>query len=722
MKTPVLVELFYNNAWNDITEDVLVRDGIRITRGRPDQSSRVPPSTLDLSIKNTDGKYSPRNPESPLYGLIGRNQPIRVSLAGVPVSGYGGRFWGEVESWPQRWNVKGSDVWAPITANGIMRRLNAPGTAAPSWAPLRRSILAGEPDAYWPLEDGTDASQAGSGLSRLDPMMPSGTVTFEAPDRFYAHGSSGAANLAAGGTLKGYTLIPSSPAVSAITDGFEVEFVVGWDQAIPADDTNLVLQVTDSRNQTFGVAVHLDSQRYFAVVDPAGVLDYQGVTPVEAGVLYHLRMVVAINPAGALEQTLYLNDGGLEAQKNGGATTSIGSPRWVLINGTNTALDYQPANPDTFGHVAVWATTRANWDTVNGETGYAVSETFGFNPETAVERITRLCDEEGVTVTFIGDTDEAEQMGPQRTDTFLNLVNDAADVDGGILYESRNSFGFVYRIGYSLYNQDPALTLDYAAGNQVAPPLEPVEDTDAVVNDMVVNRVDGSSARFTETDGPLGTDTIGRYTEDVTLNLYRDSQCVQHASWRVHLGTVDEPRYPVVNVDFTALSGAAVTGLVADAAGLDIGDRLSITSPPSWLPPDSIEQLAQGFTEVLDSHHWTMAVNAEPALPYEVFVVETGDDNRSRIPAGATVTNEALDTTETGVDIVSTLVRWIDSATYGSMFPISIVIGGELMTCTAITGTGLTQVMTVTRSANGVVKSHAAGTAVQIFRPAVIAL
>jgi hypothetical protein len=44
------------------------------------------------------------------------------------------------------------------------------------------------------------------------------------------------------------------------------------------------------------------------------------------------------------------------------------------------------------------------------------------------------------------------------------------------------------------------------------------------------------------------------------------------------------------------------------------------------------------------------------------------------------------------------------------------------MTCTAIAGTGLAQTMTVVRSVNGVVKTHASGAAVALFIPPVVAL
>jgi hypothetical protein len=57
-----------------------VREVKHITRGVPDLGSAADPSSLTLTLDNRSGKYSMRNAMSPLYGLIGRNTPIRVSV------------------------------------------------------------------------------------------------------------------------------------------------------------------------------------------------------------------------------------------------------------------------------------------------------------------------------------------------------------------------------------------------------------------------------------------------------------------------------------------------------------------------------------------------------------------------------------------------------------------------------------------------------------------
>ncbi|MGI5347041.1 hypothetical protein ACQEU8_02460 [Streptomyces sp. CA-250714] len=71
-----------DGAWVDISADVYNRAPVHITRGRADEASTVDPGKCTLTLNNRDGRYSPRNPRSPLYGKLGKNQPVRVSVAG----------------------------------------------------------------------------------------------------------------------------------------------------------------------------------------------------------------------------------------------------------------------------------------------------------------------------------------------------------------------------------------------------------------------------------------------------------------------------------------------------------------------------------------------------------------------------------------------------------------------------------------------------------------
>ncbi|MET9965644.1 hypothetical protein ABZZ80_06885 [Streptomyces sp. NPDC006356] len=77
---PVWGELFYSGAWNTVTDDMRVTTSpVTITRGLSSESaSAAEPTTCSCDLDSRDDRYAPRNPTSPLYGLIGRNTPFRT--------------------------------------------------------------------------------------------------------------------------------------------------------------------------------------------------------------------------------------------------------------------------------------------------------------------------------------------------------------------------------------------------------------------------------------------------------------------------------------------------------------------------------------------------------------------------------------------------------------------------------------------------------------------
>ncbi|MFC8491775.1 hypothetical protein ACFUJU_13430 [Streptomyces sp. NPDC057235] len=77
----VQVDLQVGGVW--AKADTYTRDAITITRGQSDEATVADPSRCTVTLNNKDGKYSPRNPASPYYGLIGRNTPIRITVPGV---------------------------------------------------------------------------------------------------------------------------------------------------------------------------------------------------------------------------------------------------------------------------------------------------------------------------------------------------------------------------------------------------------------------------------------------------------------------------------------------------------------------------------------------------------------------------------------------------------------------------------------------------------------
>jgi hypothetical protein len=84
------VEIYYDGAWHDITTDDDGTSRVRGTgaqdgeitieaRGEPDEATALQPTIGRLSINNRDGKFSPRNASSDLYGKIGANTQLRIA-------------------------------------------------------------------------------------------------------------------------------------------------------------------------------------------------------------------------------------------------------------------------------------------------------------------------------------------------------------------------------------------------------------------------------------------------------------------------------------------------------------------------------------------------------------------------------------------------------------------------------------------------------------------
>ncbi|GIH27609.1 hypothetical protein Aph01nite_59190 [Acrocarpospora phusangensis] len=688
----VVVELYINGAWTDITTDVLVRDGISITRGRRDEGTRTDPSKCNLSIKNVDGKYSPRNPNSPYYGKIGRNTPIRISVD-TDV-----RFVGEVSSWPSRWDLLGNDVWVPVEAAGILRRLGQGSELLRSamYRGLTIPSLTAPAVAYWPCEDVAGSSSLASGVGG-PPMTITGSPDLAAYDGFV---SSDPIPLLEGSVWNG--VVPYYASSNEATLRF---LLAVPDAGISGDQALITMYTSGSATQWL---IRYD--------DSSGNLKVQSYDA-DGGVLLDTGFIAF--PTKGLKLRV-----SLDLEQNGSnidwviSTLEPGAPSGLTFNGT--------LNSHTFGRVnrVVVAPGGSVFDTAIGHVSVQATITSvhdlgpqlaGYDGETAGRRIERLCDEESIPFSSVGDLDDSTKMGAQRTDTLLNLLTEAAESDLGILYEPRTALGLSYRTRLSLYNQSAGVELDYEAGH-LAPPLEPIDDDQAARNDITVTRRDGSSARASLDTGPLSTADpplgVGRYSDQVTINVQSDGDLPNQAYWRLHLGTVDEARYPQVSMDLSSPGVSGDSGLTQDIIDMDIGDRLTIENQPAWLPPDLISQIVYGFSERMAPYDWDITVNCTPESPWQVAEYGT-----ARYGTEYSTLSTSANSSTTSLSVATSKGPFWTTAP--SDMPMDIVVGGERMTVTAISGASSPQTVTVTRSVNGVAKSHVSGSAVKLFTPAV---
>lgn len=870
-QTGAMVELQLAGTWTDVTPRAYLRAPIRITRGRQDEGARVDPGSCTITLNNKGGYFSPRNPLSPLYGLIGRNTPVRVStVAGSPwldlppsgidhrastpsttalnvtgdldvrfdvrpdnwfdgsavvelggksgaagqrswrcylfagfitlvwttdgttevsAAGYLGgvelrprmvvravldvnngagghtarfylgptvagpwtqvggdqvsagtsatfsstapvefgdvssiglahaparlyaaqirngidgtivaspdftaqaagataftdgvgvpwtlnsaagitnrqpRFVGEISSWPARWDVSGGDVYTPVQAAGIMRRLGQGSD------PLRSTLARRVPSdpnlvAYWPMEE-TGGTQAYSPVQGTSPMRVVG-MQWSADDS-----------------------LPGSLALPVVQSPCSINAAVpGWSS--PTQWRTELVYRLNTVPSSIGTMINFTSNgtvkrwtiRYGnGQVEVIGV-DGDGntvvddlITPIDNAVLYN----------GWVRQQFWLTQsGGSVAWHIGwidiGGTTGVGwddtyTGTAGACTGVTSAFSTQTVGT-AIAHVAVFKTSASSI--------YNSADT-GFTGETAAARLARLTTEEGVSYVTPYGTVGTTSMGPQTADTLLDLCGAAEDADMGILYEHRDSIALAYRPRTSLYNQPVTLPMDYTERG-LTTPLDPTDDDQATTNDVTVSRPSGSSARATLDTGALSTQPppagVGRYATSETVNVATDDQLPDIAGWLLHLGTWDAQRYPSVSVNLAAASSA----LVAAATAVDVGDRAQIANPPQWLPPGTIDLIVEGYTETIGWADWSITYNCSPGAPWQVGVIE-GTSLPARFDTdGCQLAASATATASTLVLATTTGRQWVNSIQYPAEFPFDLAVGGERVTVNSLGG------------------------------------
>lgn len=603
------------------------------------------------------------------------------------------RFTGEIPSWPSEWDLTGNDVWVSVSAAGISRRLGQGQSSLAST--LRRGLTAATatvpPIAYWPLEDGERAESISSAIGDR-PMSIIGT-----PDLASFTGFLASAPIPVMGTGGFYGRVPAY----TITGQTQVR----WLLAVPAGGAIAGQPII--RFTTTGSLV-----RWELVYGTGGTLrlfgyNGDGSATVDSGAISYavngqlLRVTIGLTQSGGNVNwefaTMSATTGAGFVTSGTANTQTVGRVAYIWVAPdrglTGTAI----------GHVSIQAAVTSVYDLDD--------ETRGWFRESAGARIRRLCMESGIPVAVTGG---GTLMGEQLPDALLELIQDAADADGGVLTELRSQLGYGYGHRAGRYNQPVSLALDYTQGH-VAPPFRPVDDDSELQNDIIVTRTGGGSARAERETGPNSVLAppagAGRYDGgSVTLNLPRDLHAVDQAGWRLHLGTWDEQRYPTLTIDLLRNPG-----LIEEVAALDSGDRITIAGLPSWVSFGLADLVVDGYAERFNSFEWTWTANCSPARPFDVAVYGT-----SRYGTAGSQLNSSATSSTASLSVATTSgPRWTTDA--GEM-PFDIIVGGERMTVTAISGTSSPQTFTVTRSVNGVVKAHSSGAAVELYQPAIRAL
>jgi hypothetical protein len=685
-------------VWLDITDDVYQRDSIQISRGRSDEQSQAGPQRMTFTLDNRTGRYSPRNPLSDLYGKIRRNTPVRCVIDGVY-----GRFYGEVSSWPPKWDPSHSDNYVQVEAYGILRRLGQGqppvSNALRDWV-LAQATLA----AYYPLSGGEDTTYSQN-------IAPGKTGSFRASTGVvFSYGKDlGAAWLGTGMELNdtgGATYyMEGSGNASGSNAAFDFVFQspnlgVLDVQLWPTLDSYWNLRLNTSADAgTFQVSYYDD--------------------------IIGLWTDTAFGPVAALQDT-NLHTCRFELFNNGQSYIVYIDGQSLFTNGngsipaqTNVPMfrfHYDRFSPQTvmnMAHLALWAdNTYSNMPTAADY----YSAAFAHAGEDAINRMTRLATDGDLLFGVNGDPNEAAIMGPQYTETRLAQFRDAEATDMGILYEDTVTSALMYKSRSYLYNNTPAFTLDYSAGH-VSPPLEPVDDDQATRNDVTATRRDGGSARYTVDTGPMSTldppDGVGRYDTEVTVNVQTDGMLVDVAAWVANLGTLDKARWPSVTVNLSSPNlSSTLKGQIKNA---EIGDWFVIKNMRNAYVYDDVYLIIVGYSETIEQFVHIVTFVCMPADPYTVGAWSTSASSGTfRWDTGGSSLNSSATSTATSLSVATSTgnALW---TTDSNAFPFDVSIAGERVTVTNITGASSPQTFTVTRSVNSVVKAQSSGADVRLW-------
>lgn len=689
-------------TWLDISDDVYQRDSVTISRGKSDEESQAGPQRMSFTLDNRDGKYSPRNPLSPLYGKVGRNTPVRCSID----NGSYWRFRGNIPGIGPQWDESHADNYIQVEAYGMLRRL---GQGQPVVSNALRDYVLAQPTlaAYYPLSggEGTIYSQniapgkTGSFTATAGarytygrdmgnaPWLDTGMELNATGDQLYMEGTGNAraANVA-------LDFVFQSPAMGVL----DVQL---W----PSLDSYFNLRLNTSADACTAQIWYFDDANQIVASPATGVIPALQDTE-----LHTCRFQLETVSGPNIQHSFYIDGVLVNSGTNSLGQTLTRVPRFRFLY--SRFVNQTVMN---MAHLALWAdNTLANLPTAEEYTDAA----FAYAGETAIDRMARVCSDGGISLTTVGTAADSMPMGSQFSETRLEQIRDAEVTDMGILFESRAADELVYVSRTALYNQSVQFTLDYSAG-QVSPPLEPVDDDLFARNDVTATRREAGSDRYTVDTGPLSTQDpptgVGRYETNVTVNPETDGFLYGIAAWIANIGTLDQARWPSVTVNLASRNiPQALKNSIKDA---EIGDRFVITGMRKAFVYDDVSLIIVGYTETITPFVHQITFNCMPAEPYTVGVWSTSASSGSfRWDTGGSSLSSSATATATSLSVATASgnALW---TTDSSARPFDVNIGGERVRVTNVTGSSSPQTFTVTRSINGVVKAQTSGTDVRLW-------
>lgn len=635
------------------------------------------------------------------------------------------RFHGFCMDFTTTADLSGNDVRCTVEAGAVLRQ-RGQGTQAPHSA-IFRYLSNSDSVAYWPLEGGSLTQALASPTPGVPlALIPPGTGTIEYGQDSTSFTASDALPVLTSTYVQGYT----PPYVGGLGGGaYGSSFI----QAAPTALNQGLLWALFAGGTIGTICITYTSATSWT----CQVFNTSGVKIADSGAIGGTVMVGVPrtwfvtwnpNPANPATQTDF-SFGFLD-----GVTAAAPGFSFIGVPGTistcsRISVGQETTNTSFFdkgitvGHMAVARSASGAASGTYGPTSTyprAVSlvSILGWRAESAQTRFLRICQEESIPLSepiFVAfNPSTANQrilLSDQLVDNALGILAVTQATDLGEMAESRCSTGLMYRTGASLTGQAVAAQIDYA-GRMIAGSLQPTDDDQLTRNDITITQQGGSSVETYLAAGKLSImnppQGVGIYTQSVDVAaFYQAKDLPQIAALYLAQGTVDQQRFKSVTMLLQAVPASATL-----LSSLDIGNRAQLINTPVWVQPGPSDVIILGLTERIGHiAEWQIDFNAKPYGVNAVMKLD-GTDVFARLDSGTTTLQSGMATGATTATV--TFTQNIDA--WGTLnLPYDILIGGERMTVTAVTGTTSPQVLTVTRAVNGVVKTHATGETVHVF-------
>lgn len=655
----VAVEFFYDAAWNDVVASPGVFEGsITIRQGMGDEAGGFRPAQITAQLNNADDRFRVSNPASVLYGKIGRNTPVRVKVGGTVRGIAEASSWSADQTQDFRVSPARGKAWVDLTAGGLLQRIGQWTQKLKS--PFRQyNETISTSIGYWPGEQ----ARGSTDLQSVTPGVTHPVFLGMAPDSQFRPPSSeplldmpGDDAEVAGNFVRNGS--------STATTGWQLSWVARYGTFLPGAAGDNIMDWATTDGTQYSVVRYADTGRIgLASASSAGTVVLNS-SVADSGYDWSQWTLFSVDAQySAGTTTVWLNWTNADGSKSGFMNAAFTGVPASLLWWDMNVFEGVPAG-STIGHVlGVPASSLAGPDNLFSLARQAAW--FGYAGETAADRFSRLCGQLNVPFYVSANYAKSLKMGPQGTDSFVNLLKEIVATDDALLFDHAVDARLYLLLRPDRQNQTPRMTL--TPTDFPAIPREVTDDL-ATANIITMSQRDGVDVTVQDTTGPLGTQPppagVGeaRQSFDVCL-ASPGTDLTQLGVWYLRRGTVAVPRFPTLTLDLNANPG-----LITAAESVTVGSVLVITGLREY----TVRLYVVGWTEVIDTHARTITFNCAPDQQFNVGKIGT-----DRLAAKSTTLNAGITAGATSLTLKMTDVneQW---RTGNNAVP--VLCGGELIT------------------------------------------